>query len=349
MIEIDGSTGEGGGQLLRTAVALSAITGRQLRVFRIRARRERPGLAAQHVAAVRAVGALCEARIDGLERGSQTIEFDPGAPRAGTHVFEIGTAGSVTLVLQALMPVMLAAPARTAVRVTGGTDVRAAPPFDYLREVLLPLLHRIGVRARVDVVRRGYYPGGGGEVECEVEPSTLQPVDLGESGPPASIEAFSHVANLPGHIAQRMASAARDALAGLPEPLLHVAVHGPEQAVGPGGAIVLRARTAHGLIGAGRVAQRGVPAERLGAEAAAELREDLACGAGLDIHAADQLLVYLALAGAGSRFTTRAITSHASTAMWLIERFLPVRFEVDRQPPLATVRVVPAWQEGAPR
>jgi len=327
MIEVDGSTGEGGGQLLRTAVALSAITGRRLRIVRIRARRERPGLAAQHLAAVRAVGTLCDARIDGLEPGSQEIDFDPGAPRAGTHVFEIGTAGSVTLVLQALMPVMLAAPARTTVRVVGGTDVRAAP----------------------EVVRRGYYPRGGGEVECEVEPSTLQPVDLGDPGTLASIEAFSHVANLPTHVAQRMASAAREALGGLPEPLLHVAVDGPEQAVGPGGAIVLRARTARSVLGAGRVAQRGIPAERLGAEAAAELRGDLASCAALDTHAADQLLVHLALAGAGSRFTTRAITSHASTAMWLIERFLPVRFEVDRQSSFATVRVVAAPEGAAPR
>ncbi|MEZ5603206.1 MAG: RNA 3'-terminal phosphate cyclase [Burkholderiaceae bacterium] len=349
MIEVDGSTGEGGGQLLRTAVALSAITGRRLRIVRIRARRERPGLAAQHLAAVRAVGTLCDARVDGLEPGSQEIDFDPGAPRAGTHVFEIGTAGSVTLVLQALMPVMLAAPARTTVRVVGGTDVRAAPPFDYLREVLLPLLHRIGVRARVEVVRRGYYPRGGGEVECEVEPSTLRSVDLVDPGPLASIEAFSHVANLPAHIAQRMASAAREALGGLPEPLLHVTVHGPEQAVGPGGAIVLVARTARSVLGAGRVAQRGVPAERLGADAAAELRGDLASGAALDAHAADQLLVHLALAGAGSRFTTRTITSHASTAMWLIERFLPVRFEVDRQSSFATVRVVAAPEGAAPR
>ncbi len=342
MIEVDGSTGEGGGQLLRTAVALAAITGRAVHLTNIRARRARPGLAAQHLAAVKAVAELCEARVDGLELASQEIRFDPGATRAGTHVFEIGTAGSVTLVLQALLPVMLTAPARATVRVTGGTDVRAAPPFDYLREVLLPLLHRIGVRAKAEVVRRGYYPRGGGEVECVVEPSMLRPIDLTDAGALASIEAFSHVANLPAHIAHRMASAARDALAGLPEPAVHIAELGPGQAIGPGGAIVLRARTAHSLLGAARVAQRGVPAEQLGAEAAAELRSDLGSGVALDIHAADQLLIYLALAGPGSRFTARALSSHARTAIWLIEQFLSVRFDIDDQATRATVRVVAA-------
>ncbi len=348
MIEIDGSTGEGGGQLLRTAVALAAITGMALHLTNIRARRARPGLAAQHLAAVKAVAELCQARVDGLELASQEIRFDPGATRAGTHLFEVGTAGSVTLVLQALLPAMLAAPARSTVRVTGGTDVRAAPPFDYLREVLLPLLRRVGVRARAEIVRRGYYPRGGGEVECVVEPSALQPIDLADRGPLASIEAFAHVANLPAHIAQRMASAAHETLASLPEAAVRIAVLGPEQAIGAGGAIVLRARTAHSLLGAARVAQRGIPAEQLGAEAAAELRSDLASGAALDIHAADQLLIYLALAGPGSRFTTRVLSSHARTAIWLIEQFLPVRFDIDEQPTRAAVRVVAARGTGAP-
>jgi len=155
------------------------------------------------------------------------------------------------------------------------------------------------------------------------------------------------VSNLPAHIAQRMAATARDTLRDLPEPAIEVELPGPDQAAGPGGAIVLRARTAASLLGAGRVAQRGVPAERLGAEAAAELRSDLASGAALDTHAADQLLVYLALAGAGSRFTTRAVSSHARTAMWLIERFLPVRFDVIEGPSLATVALVAATKGGA--
>lgn len=339
MIEIDGSTGEGGGQLLRTAVALSAITGRALHLTRVRARRARPGLAAQHLAAVKAVAALCSAQVDGLELASQEIRFDPGPVRAGTHVFDIGTAGSVTLVLQALLPVMLTAPAASRVRVIGGTDVRAAPPLDYLREVLLPLLHRVGVRAGVETVRRGYFPRGGGEVLCEVGPSTLRTVDLTEPGALESIDAFSHVANLPAHIAERMAAAARGLLGDLPEPGVHVDLLGPEEAVGPGGAIVLRARTARSLLGAGRVAQRGVPAEQLGSEAAAELLADLAGGAGLDLHASDQLPIYLALAGPGSRFTVRTITSHAQTAMWLIERFLPVRFEVVEHEAMRRVRV----------
>jgi len=341
-LELDGSTGEGGGQLLRTAVALSAITGRRLRLGRIRAGRPKPGMAPQHLAAVRAVAALCGARVEGLEPGSQRIDFDPGALRAGEHVFEIGTAGSVTLVLQALMPVMACGPGRARVRIVGGTDVRDAPPFDYLGLVLLPLLEKLGLRAKLDCPRRGYYPLGNGEVACEIAPSALLAQDLSDPGPIEAIAIRSHVGNLPGHIAQRMASAAADGLAGLPEPSLRVDALGPDAAWGSGGAVVLTARTARSVLGAGRVALRGVPAERLGAEAAAELRADLASGAGLDVHAADQLLVWMALAGPGGRFTARALSSHARTAIWLIERFLPVRFVVEQGPGRVSVTVAEA-------
>src|SRR5690606_12355550 len=208
----------------------------------------------------------------------------------------------------------------------------------------LPLLHRVGAHAEIELVRRGYFPLGGGEVACEAAPSAMRPIDLAGAAALESIDAFSHVGNLPAHVAQRMASAALEALRGLPAPNIHIDLPGPKQAIGAGGAIVLRARTTASVLGAGRVAQRGVPAERLGGEAGAELRGDLECGAALDTHAADQLLVYLALAGAGSRFTTRAISSHARTAMWLIGQFLPVRFDVSEGPSLATVSVVAATQ-----
>ena len=159
-IRIDGSHGEGGGQLLRTAVALAAITGRRLTIDNIRAKREKPGLAPQHVAAVRAVGAVCDAAIDGLAPGSTALTFDPGRLRGGDFRVDVGTAGSVTLVLQALLPAVAAGGAPATLVVHGGTDVRAAPPLDYFRAVTLPLLARLGVPTRLEVRRRGYFPRG---------------------------------------------------------------------------------------------------------------------------------------------------------------------------------------------
>jgi RNA 3'-phosphate cyclase len=337
VIEIDGSYGEGGGQLVRTAVALAAITGTPVRLQNVRAKRDKPGLAPQHLAAVRAVASVCGAECTGLDLRSQAFTFAPGPLRGGTFRFDVGTAGSVTLVLQALLPALACAPGLARVTVVGGTDVRAAPPLDYLRHVLLALIHRLGVRIECRLARRGYFPRGGGEVEVSVAPGRPRPVALEPVERPSRIDGLAHVANLPAHIAERMRTAA---LARLGDSPAHVdtAVLGPADAIGQGGAIVLWARAGHTMLGAGRVAQRGVRAEHLGDETGAELAADLAAGAALDAHAADQLLVYLALAGGGS-FTTRAVTSHARTAIWLIEQFLPVRFEIGVAGALARVEV----------
>ena len=344
MLEIDGSHGEGGGQLLRTAVALAAITGRAIRVRRIRAQRDKPGLAPQHLAALRAVAALAAARTTGLELRSDTIEFLPGGMAGGRHRFDVGTAGSVTLVMQALLPVMIAGGTSSAATIVGGTDVRAAPPLDYFGEVLLPLLGRMGVDARLAVRRRGYYPRGGGEVEVTVATGTrIRPLDLAEAGALRRVAGVAHVGNLPEHIATRMRSSALERLDPAVRARADVAtrVLGPDEARGQGGAIVAWAGAEHAILGAGRVAERGVRAEALGAAVGDELAADLASGATLDVHAADQLLVYLALARGGS-FATRSLTSHAQTSMWLIEKFLPVRFEVSTAGPLTRVEVVPS-------
>jgi len=330
MLDIDGSHGEGGGQLLRTAVALAAVTGRPARIRNIRARRDKPGLAAQHLTAVRAVGELCDARIEGLALGARELHVVPGAPRGGEFRFDVGTAGSVTLVLQALVPVMLASGSACRVVVAGGTDVRAAPPLDYFREVLLRLLARMGARLRLAVRRRGYFPRGGGEVELACEAGArLRSFGAGAPGRLVALRGAAHVANLPAHIAARMRDAALAALRRSAE--IDVAVLREDGAQGSGGAIVAWADTEASVLGAGEVAQRGVRAETLGERVGASLRDDLEAGASLDVHAADQLLVYLALAHGRSVFTTRTLSSHARTAMWLIEQFLPVRFDAAAQ------------------
>jgi len=341
-LEIDGAHGEGGGQLLRTAVALAAVTGREILVQNIRARRKPPGLAPQHLAAVRAVASLCHARAEGLEARSPALHFAPHALRGGSHRVDVGTAGSITLVLQAMLPVMLVAGRPVSALIRGGTDVRKAPAADYFAHVLLPLLARIGGRIELTVVKRGYYPAGGGEARIAVEPSVLRPVAFDQPGSLIAIEGRAHVARLPVTIADRMRDAALGALSGVPGAAPHIEsiAISDELAAGQGGAVVVWAKTECSVLGASAVAERGVWAETLGSAVGAELAADVASGAGLDMHAADQLLVYLGLAGGGS-YTTRTLTTHARTAMWLIESFLPIRFIVREAGALMHVAAVP--------
>jgi len=343
MIELDGSYGEGGGQLVRTAVALAAVTRKAIRILNVRGGREKPGLAPQHLAAVRAVAELCDARVEGLALRAEDFTFSPGTPRGGTFHFEIGTAGSVTLLLQAALPVLLVAPSASRVTVVGGTDVRQAPPADYFTEVLLRHLAAMGARVAARVLRRGYYPRGGGEMVLDVEPGPLRA--LAPGSPDASFELFgsAHVANLPLHIAERMRAAALKALgpAGAHARFAATVKEG-DQAIGQGGAVVAWARFASTVLGAGRVAERGVRAEALGEAVGHALTADLVGGAALDRHAADQILVYLALAGRAASFTTRELSRHALTAMWLIEHFLPVRFSHAQEGAIVRVSVMPA-------
>lgn len=331
VIEIDGSYGEGGGQLVRTAVALSAVTGKAIRIVKARVKRRKPGLAPQHLAAVRAVAEICAADTAGLELRAVSFTFSPRRLKGGTFRFDIGTAGSITLVLQALIPALLASGEPARVVVTGGTDIWQAPPADYLSAVMGRHLTRMGARLQFDVVRRGYYPRGGGEIAVEISPGSLRPVNLTAVGALRGVHGVAHVANLPAHIAERM----RESMLAALGPFAHGAgidtrVLADAEAGGRGGAVAAWAQTEHSVLGAARVARLGVRAETLGEAVGRELRADLEAGATADVHAADQLLVYLALAGGESSFTAREITRHAETAMWLIERLLPVRFTTER-------------------
>jgi RNA 3'-phosphate cyclase len=329
VIELEGSHGEGGGQLARMAVALSALTGKPLRLANVRAKRARPGLAPQHLAAVRAVAALCDARCEGLEPRATSFTFEPRSrPSGGDLRVDVGTAGSVTLVLQALLPILLAARGPSHVMVTGGTDVRQAPPWDYFCEVLLRLLGRMGSCVRASVVRCGYYPRGGGEVALEVQPRAPRLLVLQKQAGLWNIAGEAHVANLPLSIAERMRSSA---LAAVGNARVRVRALARDEATGTGGAITLWAESKAGLLGASRVAERGVRAETLGAAVGRELAADLASGVTLDVHAADQILVYMAMAEGSSSFTTRMVSSHAHTAMWLLPQFLPVRFAAEQE------------------
>lgn len=339
MIEIDCSYGEGGGQLVRTAVAAAALTRRPVRLSRIRAGRANPGLAAQHLTAVRAVAELCGADTAGIALGATEFDFYPGALRAGRYDWDVGTAGSITLVLQAVLPLAILCGGAVHMRITGGTDVRIAPPLDYFLHVFLPLLTRMGADAKATVLRRGYYPRGGGIVELDVAPAqALRPLYLETAGTLQAVTAYAHVANLPQHIVDRMCAAAAMHLQGTPLEI-NAQVLGRDRAIGRGGGLTLVACTEHTRLGAAVTAERGVPAEHLGEQAAQALRSELACSATLDIHAADQLLLYMALARGVSKFRVRELSSHARTALWLLEQLLPMHCHVKQQGALIGVEL----------
>jgi RNA 3'-phosphate cyclase len=341
MITIDGSHGEGGGQLVRLACALSALTGKPVRLNQVRARRAPPGLAPQHLAAVRAVAQLCKAETEGLALRTQEFSFRPGPLQGGEHRFDIGTAGSITLLLQAVLPVALAAPAACTFHIIGGTDVKAAPPFDYFRYVFVPLLQRLGLDVRVTLVRRGYYPRGGGEVQVRVQPGRPAPLALDTPGALQELGGIAHVANLPAHIVERMQHTAAQILAEHGHARIATQQLSHTEAIGQGGAIVLWARLANTVLSGSEVAQRGIPAERIAEAAAQALLAELRAAITIDVHAADQLLIYLALAGRPAHFTARAYSSHAQTTAWLIEQFLPVRFAVQHAASHARIEVTP--------
>lgn len=334
VVEIDGSFGEGGGQILRTTLALSALTGRPVRIYNIRAKRPRPGLQRQHMVSVRAVAELAGARVEGLRLGSTEIVFYPGRLRSGRFRFDIGTAGSITLVLQAILPVMAYAPGPVEVEIRGGTDVPWSPPVDYVRHVLRRLLARMGFEFDIVVKRRGHYPRGGGMVVARVvrPPGRLKAVDYSVRGRVLAVEGLSHAVRLPRHVAERQARAAEALLRSLNVPVkidLEWYEPGRDPHLGPGSGIVVWAVAERSVLGGDALGAKGKPAEKVGEEAARKLLEDLETGKALDRHASDMMLTYAAIACGESLLGGARLTSHAETNMYVIRRVLPeTAFEI---------------------
>jgi len=329
MIELDGSHGEGGGQLLRTALSLSVLTGQDLLISKIRAGRPDPGLKPQHVAGVRLITEMCHAQVIGDEVGSQRLEFRPQSLKDGKYSFDVGTAGSLTLLIQTVLPALVLSPVRTELELVGGTDVRWSPPVDHYRMVLLPLLKRLGADVEMDVVARGFYPQGGGKVRLKVTGGKLHGTSMGERGELRRISGVAFVQNLPGHVAQRMADAVRRNLPGQDVQMRIETGTGGSTGAG----VVLAAEYDNTVIGWSAKGEKGMPAEMVGKEAALGLFREMEDGGTIDAHTADQLLPFLALAGGDAEFTVREVSGHLGTQMWLVPHFLPVRFELTEGAP----------------
>lgn len=318
MITVDGSEGEGGGQVLRNACALSLVTGEPFVIENVRGGREKPGLMRQHMTAIEAACAIGGGECEGVAIGSLRIAFRPGRVRAGDYSFAVGTAGSTGLVLQTvLMPLALAdGPSRLVLE--GGTHAMMAPPFEFIARTFLPVLERMGPRVSARLVRHGFFPRGGGRIEVEIEPAPLRRIDCLERGAATGHGAMALFASLPGEIAARMVKAARKELPEWREEDFPIRELPADQ--GPGIALLLEAGFEHVTEVVSGFGKLGLPAERLGHTAGKRMAGYLASKAFAGPYLQDQLLLPFALAGGGT-FTSVKLSEHTRTAARIVERF----------------------------
>jgi len=335
IVKIDGSYGEGGGQILRTAVALSCITGIPVEVVNIRANRPKPGLAMQHMKGIEAAKLLSSAEVEGLKKGSTRILFKPGRVRGGKLRVDIGTAGSISLVLQVLIPVAMSAEKETELTITGGTDVKWSPPVDYLKHVTLKAVERMGGVSELRVLERGYYPEGGGKVFARIEPSKLsavvfEEVEKGE----VEVRGISHCSNLPRHVAERQARSAVGVLSKYVKRVGDVEVE-VRRGRSTGSGITL---WCNAPIGGSALGEKGKRAEVVGEEAAKALLRGLEARAGVDKWAGDQLMVFAALARGVTRYRVSRVTKHQISNAYVINSFFEECVSIDEGERVVEVR-----------
>jgi RNA 3'-phosphate cyclase len=287
---------------------------------------------------VESVVKICGGDVRGLAKGSTALEFTPSSISGGEVKLDVGTAGSVELVLQASLLPSLSSANPVKLNIIGGTDVRWSPPFDYFKHVFLPMVGRMGVDADLDMIRRGYYPRGGGEVVARIGPSKdLKPLVASKRGELKCIKGIAHVSNLPVSIAERMKSKVREILEGHGDVDIEVQGLTSPNATGKGGALVLWAEFENTILGSSCLAEKGVTSEGVASKACEALVRDIESGCTLDVHCSDQLLPYIALSQGQSTFLVREISNHASTSMWLIRKFLDVEFDTGKMDDLYRV------------
>ena len=332
MIELDGSTLEGGGQILRTAISLSAITGKDCRIFNIRKGREKPGLMLQHLLGIQAVTQLCHGRLEGDFLSSEEIKFYPGEAYRERVSVGIPTAGSITLVLQALIFPALFAPFLVEINFNGGaTDTFFSPTVDHFRYVFLKILEKMETKVEVNILKRGYYPEGGAEVKAIISPSKLKALNLIERGQLKKILVISGASESlkDKKVAERQIAGVREVLGKLKLPTEQIVEYYDTRC--PGSQICLIAEFENTIIGTDNLGKLGKRYEDVGKEAALELLKEERSGACLDKHSADQILPYLALAEKKSEVTAGEITEHCKTNIWVIEKFINGKFEIKNQ------------------
>ncbi len=332
MLLIDGASGEGGGQHLRTCLSLSAISGRPFRLINIRANRSRPGLRPQHLTAVLATAAICAADVTGAALNSSTLEFKPQTPpKSGSYRFDVadasagGSAGSVTLVLQALIWPLMFAAAGSQLTLIGGTHVPFSPPYHYLAEVALPAFRRLGADVRTRLNNWGWYPRGGGSISVDIEPVSHLHGTSFTHEPTDKVRGLAAVTNLPAHIPQRMSRRAVNLLA---DHKLKAEIQPVrDRGIGPGAGIMLWIPNG----GFSSLGRKGVPADEVAQAAVDELLSFVQSNSAVDAHLADQLLLPMALAHGCSTMSTPVLTAHTMTNIELLRQWLDVTIVVEGQ------------------
>ncbi len=325
MITIDGSEGEGGGQMVRNACALSLITGEAFHFKNIRAKRSKPGLMRQHLTAVEAACRISGSAFDGIQVGATDLTFRPGTVVPGEYHFSIGTAGSTSLVLQTVLMPLIFASAPSRLVIEGGTHAMGAPPFEFIERCFLPLINQMGPRISARLIRHGFYPRGGGRIEVDIEPAPLRPIACLDRGAPMDVACEAHFAGISFDVARRLRGRVQAALPTWPQTAFSVRELPPDQ--GPGVILMLTARYAHVAELVSGFGQLGVPAEQVGKVAAARMQGYQESIAFAGPHLADQLVLPFVLAGRG-QFTTVKPTQHLITAMELATRFTGRRFDL---------------------
>jgi len=339
---IDGSTGEGGGQILRTSLALSCITGKSLHIENIRAARRNPGLAKQHLSCVQAACEICNGQCEGAALNSKVLDFQPGPAQGGDFYFDIGSAGSASLVIQTVLPALFLADKPSTVTVTGGTHNPLAPPFDFLFETFLPAIATAGFRGDCKLIKHGFFPAGGGKTTFDVQPWQEQQhriINLCEPNNQFQIHARIYMARLPAHIAQRQRRLLLESKLDI-QNVEHIEVTDSD---GPGNCVMIRlCGPAEGglepvqAFGQGRTTvftafgMRGKPSQEVVCEVVKLTEDFLASRAAVDRFLADQLLIYMAISKGGC-FTTNEVSTHLETNIEVIKKFLPVSFSVDQE------------------
>jgi len=328
MIRIDGSKGEGGGQILRTALSLSALLTIPVTIEHIRANRPKPGLRPQHLTALKALKEICGAEVEGMAVDSRRIVFRPGRVKPGNYFFDVGTAGSITLILQALLLPLVLAPGPSRIKLKGGTHVPWSPPYQYLSEIFLPTLDRLGIHTSVRLEKWGWYPKGGGELEIDILPTErLYPLVLEKPWEPEEVEVLCASASLPRHILERERKTI-EALLQERRVTAHFEIQ-EVASIGQGNMVFITARKGPAAAGFSSLGAKGKPAEQVAEEAAHSFLSFLDSGAAVDEHLGDQILPYLALAPERSEILVQGVSSHLRTNLAVVNQFIPARLSLE--------------------
>ncbi len=330
MMEIDASFGYG--QVLRTAIAISALTLEPVRITNIRKGRPKPGLAAQHLTGVKVAGEFCNAEVNGLEIGSMDLEFVPKVHNFSDKKIDVGTAGQLSLILQSLTPLLLFANRDVTLEMTGGTSGLGAPNIDFLKHVTFPILSKFGAKIPdIEIIRHGFYPRGQGNVKAKFYPAAkLNPVELTERGSVKYVKGISVAGSLPKTVAERQAGSARKILNenGIHDVSIDSVV---DRTASPGTCITLWAECGNIILGADNIGEKGKPAERVGEECARDLVNSIKSNAAVDKWMSDQIIVFMALAEGKSTVRLEEITDHVKSNIMITEKMLSVKFEIDEK------------------